>query len=277
MHIVSVVLRHIVSILAGLIVAVSPALAQTPLAGPNINMVSGTTWPGGDPFLTKQNEISIAVSSLNPQHLLAGANDYRLTDPRTAIFDIEGEADAWLTVYKSTDGGLTWRTALIQGCPLNIPECSSDPQFAPIRSLAAVGRYAADPTVRAGPYGTFFYSFIAGNRDNSAGGVTAIQRFFDQNNNVRIDGSQADPFVADGLNIIDVGTVGQFKDKPWNGSDVPGRPWNTTRIRRSWSRARPIAAKPSASRSSSAIRSRPTRAPTWRSIRRPARCTCSGG
>src|SRR6266542_3063268 len=114
MHTVSVVMRHIVSILAGLIVAVSPALAQTPLAGPNINMVSGTTWPGGDPFLTKQNEISIAVSSLNPQHLLAGANDYRLTDPRTDIFDIEGEADAWLTVYKSTDGGLTWRTALIR-------------------------------------------------------------------------------------------------------------------------------------------------------------------
>src|SRR5205085_10349508 len=66
-------------------------------------------------------------------------------------------------------------------------------------------------------------SFIAGNRDTSAGGVTAIQRFIDKNNNVKIDD---DPFAADVVNIIDSGTVGQFKDKPWNTSDVPGRPWN---------------------------------------------------
>ena len=43
-------------------------------------MVSGTQWPGGDPFLQRQNEPSIAVSSANSQHLLAGANDYRTVD-----------------------------------------------------------------------------------------------------------------------------------------------------------------------------------------------------
>ena len=33
------------------------AAAQGPtlIAGPNVNMVSGTTWPDGDPFLQRQN------------------------------------------------------------------------------------------------------------------------------------------------------------------------------------------------------------------------------
>jgi hypothetical protein len=45
--------------------------------GRNVNMVSGTTLPGGDPYLQRQNEPSIAASTRNPLHLLAGANDYR--------------------------------------------------------------------------------------------------------------------------------------------------------------------------------------------------------
>jgi len=83
--------------------------------------------------------------------------------------------------------------------------------------------FAADPTVRAGPYGTFFYSFIAGNRDSAAGGVTAIQRFIDRDDNIAVG---SDPIRPDVVNVIDVGTVGQFKDKPWNIADVPGRSWN---------------------------------------------------
>ena len=62
------------------------ALAAPPVAGPNVNMVSGTKWPEGDPFLTKQNEPSLAISSRNARHLLAGANDYRLVPVEIANF-----------------------------------------------------------------------------------------------------------------------------------------------------------------------------------------------
>src|SRR4029077_10193036 len=81
------------------------AYAQGPTPGQNVNMVSGTKWPGGDPFLRQQNEPSIAVSTRNPQHLLAGANDYRTVDlnlvDQLPINQLDG--DAWLGVFKSFD------------------------------------------------------------------------------------------------------------------------------------------------------------------------------
>src|SRR5690348_17010120 len=86
------------------------AYAQGPTPGQNVNMVSGTKWPGGDPFLRQQNEPSIAVSTRNPQHLLAGANDYRTVDlnliDQLPINQLDG--DAWLGVFKSFDGGQRW-------------------------------------------------------------------------------------------------------------------------------------------------------------------------
>src|SRR5881628_3474710 len=104
-----------------LIVCVIPLLltAQTPTPGQNVNMVSGTRWPGGDPFLQRQNEPSLAVSTRNPQHLLAGANDYRTIDIPFDILNSEEEkkADAWLGVFKSFDGGNSWKSSLLPGFP----------------------------------------------------------------------------------------------------------------------------------------------------------------
>src|SRR5690348_4322479 len=94
--------------------------AQIP--GVNVNMVSGTTWPDGDPFLQRQNEPSLAVSSRNPLHLLAGANDYRTVDLPGLPNGETG--DAWLGVFKSYDGGLTWKSGLHPGCPQNVPQCA---------------------------------------------------------------------------------------------------------------------------------------------------------
>ena len=54
-----------------------------PLSGRNVNMVSWaptTSLLDGDPFLQRQNEVTIAVSTRNVQHLMAGANDYRSVD-----------------------------------------------------------------------------------------------------------------------------------------------------------------------------------------------------
>ena len=80
--------------------------------GTNVNMVLGTTFPDGDPFAQRQNEPSMAVSSRNPQHLLAGSNDYRTVS--IAFTGSTGElGDAWLSVYTTIDGGDTWRSTLL--------------------------------------------------------------------------------------------------------------------------------------------------------------------
>jgi len=37
------------------LLAIVPVVAQNEIAGRNVNMVSGKQWPGGDPFLQRQN------------------------------------------------------------------------------------------------------------------------------------------------------------------------------------------------------------------------------
>ncbi len=245
---------------AGLGVPVGTVVAAPPVAGPNVNMVQGTKWPEGDPFLTKQNEPSIAISSRNARHLLAGSNDYRLVP--VEIAEELDDPEAWIQIYKSIDGGATWRATPLGGCPINIPECNDSTGLtAPLK--AKHPNFGADPTARAGPYGTFFLSFIAGTRDTSSQGVVAVQRFVDKNNDIQRstdlrecstpgtggcatvhipDGctggppactvknvvikSAEDPILPDVLNLIDVGTPGQGKDKPWIAVDVGRRSWN---------------------------------------------------
>ncbi len=126
-------------------------LAAQVVPGKNVNMVAGTDWPGGDPFLQRQNEPSIAVSSRNEQHLLAGANDYRTVDlPGSPLTKPSG--DAWLGVFKSLDGGQTWKSTLLPGYPQDTVNTNS-----PLKGYDA----GADPAVRAGSNGLFFYSGIA--------------------------------------------------------------------------------------------------------------------
>ena len=102
-----------------IVAAGTPLASRAQIAGESVNMVSGTQWPGGDPFLQRQNEPSIAVSSANPQHLLAGANDYRTVDIpiRPGRRQRKMAADAWQGVFKSYDGGQTWKSYLMPGYP----------------------------------------------------------------------------------------------------------------------------------------------------------------
>jgi len=183
------------------------ARAQVP--GANVNMVSGTEWPGGDPYLQRQNEPTMAVSSRNAVHLLAGANDYRTVDIPFPPDSGDETGDAWLGVFKSTDSGQTWRSTLLPGYP---QDQSAAGLASPLKAFAV----ATDPTVRAGTHGMFYYSGLTFNRGNNAPSAVFVARFQDQNNK-----GNGDPFTYLSAALVDNGNTGQFLDKPWLAADAP--------------------------------------------------------
>ncbi len=207
------------SLVAGLACAPVAWAQQGPTPGQNVNMVSGTKWPGGDPFLQRQNEPSIAVSTRNAQHLLAGANDYRTVDlPISDVLPAEAAGDAWLGVFKSFDGGASWQSILVPGFP---QDTSAAGMISPMKGFTA----ASDPVVRAGTSGIFYYTSIAFNRSTNLGGLF-FTRFIDLNNKENGDATRypdlpSDPIRYIGTVEIDSGTAGQFIDKPWMAVDIP--------------------------------------------------------
>src|SRR5438067_6997707 len=126
-------------------------------------MVRGTKLPDGDPSMQRQTEPSLAISTRNPCHLLAGANDNRIVinpDPNAPPSPSpELAADAWLGVFKSYDCGAKWSSSLLYGYP-DDPRPLGQPGVSPLRGFGA----GADPTVRAGTSGLFYYSGIVLNR-----------------------------------------------------------------------------------------------------------------
>ena len=184
-------------------------------AGRNINMVSGTKLPGGDPWLQRQNEPSLAVSTRNPLHLLAGANDYRTVDIPQSEGELPGikaaaaAGDAWLGILRSFDGGESWVTTLIPGFPQdNTPEGIASPlkQY----------KTATDPFVRSGTNGLFYYSGVAFNRLSPQLNALFIARFIDNNNS-----EKKDPIKYLGTKILDTGNAAQFIDMPSIAVDLP--------------------------------------------------------
>ena len=188
----------------------------SPVPGRNVNMVSGYDWPNGDPFLQRQNEPSVAASTRNPLHLVAGANDYRTVDlPGLPDGDVTG--DAWVGLFKSFDGGQTWRSTLVPGYP---QDASCDPARTPHPDPATCGLFgyqaAADPVVRAGTSGLVYYSGLA--FDRGAGGRSAIfvARFIDNNNK-----EGGDSIVHLGTTLVASDPGATFIDKPWLAVDIP--------------------------------------------------------
>jgi hypothetical protein len=197
---------------------VAGVAAQVP--GRNINMVSGRTFPGGDPFLQKQNEPSVAISTRNPCHLLGGSNDYRAVNLPGLPGD--GEiGDAWLGWYESTDCGATWYSTLVPGYP---QDRSPEGLASPMRGFSA----GADPVVRAGAAGTFYYSFIVFNRGTNLGKL-GLARAIDHNNRetfihpdalrINPDGTnnqrrRFSPIQYVGTTEVARGSEGRFIDKP---------------------------------------------------------------
>ena len=177
-----------------------------PIPGRNINMVSGTNFPGGDPFLQRQNEPSIAVSTRNPLHLLGSANDYRTVDIPGLGDGVNG--DAWISVFKSFDGGSTWKSTLLPGFRQDVtPEGRSSPLY----GLQA----GADPVIRAGTNGLFYLGAMAFNRDQDAGKVF-VARYIDNNN---LEAGDSIAYLS--TTVVDVGSEDRFLDKPWIAVDIP--------------------------------------------------------
>ncbi|MGC1617315.1 MAG: kelch repeat-containing protein, partial [Candidatus Acidiferrum sp.] len=189
------------------------AMAQ--VAGQNVNMVSGTKWPTGDPFLQRQNEPSMAVSTRNPLHILAGANDYRSVDLEQVLSGGAETGDAWLGLFKSFDGGFTWQSNLLPGCPYTISQCTD--------SGALKGAYqaAADPVVRAGTNGMFFYAGLAFDRATSATTASSVSTIFVARYNDLNNNEQLDPITYIDTHIVASGNSAQFLDKPSMAVDIP--------------------------------------------------------
>jgi len=190
--------------------------ADAQVAGQNVNMVSGTQWPNGDPFLQRQNEPSIAVSTRNPLHILAGANDYRSVDLEQVLTGGAETGDAWLGLFKSFDGGFTWQSTLLPGCPYAVGQCKDS-------GALSLGNYqaAADPVVRAGTNGMFYFAGLA--FDRATGPTTAspmssifVARYNDLNNNENLD-----PITYIDTHIVATGNSTQFLDKPAMAVDIP--------------------------------------------------------
>jgi hypothetical protein len=195
------------------------ALAQ--VAGQNVNMVSGTQWPGGDPFLQRQNEPSMAVSTRNPMHLLAGANDYRTVDLEIVLSEGAETGDSWLGLFKSFDGGLTWGSTLLPGCKYADPQCNDS------GALHGIYDAGSDPVVRAGTNGMFYYAGLAFDRSSTSASASSVStifvaRFNDLNNNENVD-----PIAYIDTHVVANGSSGQFLDKPALAVDIPRSGANT--------------------------------------------------
>lgn len=194
-------------------IALVPLAADAQFVGRNINMVSGTTWPTGDPFLQRQNEGSVAAGLRNPMHLVGGSNDYRTVDLPGLPGD-EETGDAWLGLFKSTDGGQTWISNLVPGYP---QDTTADGIASPLRQIVNGVKFTAgaDPMVRSALGGMFYYSGIAMTRETFPLSAVFVARFNDRN-----DREYKDPIAYIGTSIVADGrpfktpNASKFYDKP---------------------------------------------------------------
>jgi hypothetical protein len=179
------------------------------IAGQNINMVSGTEWPEGDPFLQRQNEGSLAISTRNEFHLMGGSNDYRTVDLQ-GLPEGKTIGDSWVSTYFSIDGGGRWTSTLLPGYPQDMSVLGA---ASPIHDFEA----SADPVVRAGTHGLFYYSGIAFNRGIAPASAGFVATFMDLNNDER---RHSIGYVRKVVFDQNVGTD-YFIDKPWIAVDIP--------------------------------------------------------
>ena len=118
-------------------------------------------------------------------------------------------ADAWLGLFKSFDGGRTWRSTLLPGYPQDI---SAEGLASPIKGRQA----GTDPVVRAGTNGLFYYAGLAFDRGADAPSAIFVARFIDRN-----DREEGDSIAYLGTRIVDADPGTRFLDKTALAVDIP--------------------------------------------------------
>jgi hypothetical protein len=178
------------------------------VVGHNVNMSGGEQKLTLNPFRVRgdvlgraQNEPSCTFSTRNPQHVLCGANDYRMVDV-IGVTETMVVRDAWQGVFQSVDGGETWESTLHPGFFL-------DPQPHILKQLGF--KAAADPILRSGPAGLAWYGGIAFTAPDRDEGGVFVSTFADLNN---VENDRM-PFKFVRTVMVDRGNAGQFLDKPW--------------------------------------------------------------
>lgn len=110
------------------------------------------------------NEPSIAINPMDPNNLIAGANDYNL-GPKDGY---RLGRTVWTGVYVSLDGGASWKPGWLPGYP-------GDARVSPLTGQTAAG----DAAIAFAPDGTAYYAGIAfkrtavGGSNSHAGGASA--------------------------------------------------------------------------------------------------------
>ena len=115
-------------------------------------------------------------------------------------------SDAWVSVFKSLDGGQNWKSTLLPGYP-------QDPaRTAPLWGYDA----ATDPFMRAGTNGMFYFAGLAFDRGDNAPSAIFVARYKDMNNL-----EAGDPIVHLDTRIVDSDPGTRFLDKTALATDIP--------------------------------------------------------
>ena len=195
----------------------------------------------GDLFLNRQLEPTIAVSTRNPNHVVAFFNDYRAIDiqdfgvgqgnvARNNVFrgllaKVFGRparstrkpplparaaaAEAWVGMARSSDGGLTWTGSFVPGSPFDSSPAS---MASPVKGLEA----GSDPVAFAAPCGIVHVVSIFFTRGGQSKMV--VTTYQDENTN---EGGEA--FFYKHQTVVESAnnaTNGHFVDKPAIAVDV---------------------------------------------------------
>ena len=111
----SLIARRVVSafVVASAVALTATLAAQIPTR--NVNMVSGRLARRRSVPAAAERAVGRGIDA-QPAAPAAGANDYRSVD-LAGILDDDEIGDAWLGLFKSTDGGERWTSTLVPGYP----------------------------------------------------------------------------------------------------------------------------------------------------------------